>query len=172
MGAVFVIELRRLNRAPVEVRGEIASDDPLWAGTGVQLVLPLRVHLTAEGSPARGVWVRGTMSCRIRAACRRCLESVEPEIVEQFEWLFDVKTSEAEGDLTLYSLDPRADELDLRPALRERLLLSLPAFPVCREDCAGLCPRCGKRLSEDRCECSPAEIDPRWGPLQALRGAE
>jgi uncharacterized protein len=44
--------------------------------------------------------------------------------------------------------------LDLREVVREGLLLELPITPVCREDCPGLCPRCGAELSLGPCGCS------------------
>jgi len=40
---------------------------------------------------------------------------------------------------------------------------------LCKEDCKGLCPRCGKNLNEDNCICTEKEIDPRWEPLEKLR---
>lgn len=169
MGAVIAIDLRRLKKAPVVVEGAIASDDPVWSGTGVTLAGPLEVRATAEGSPGRGIWVQGSLSGRVLASCRRCLEPLELEVSESFELLFDPKTPEVDGDLTLYGFDPKAEELDLRAPLRERLLLAVPFFPVCREDCPGLCGRCGQSLSEGECGCGAAEPDPRWGPLRALK---
>ncbi|UCC72678.1 MAG: DUF177 domain-containing protein [Gemmatimonadota bacterium] len=166
---MLIIDLRRLDDAPVEVEGEIASDDPQWANTGLELVSPLVARATAEGSTTRGVWVRGSLKGHVRAACRRCLEPLELEVGDEFAILFDPKTSEAEGDLTLYGLDPKAEELDLRTPLRERMLLAVPEYPLCRDGCRGLCARCGANLNEGDCSCEPAGTDPRWGPLQALR---
>jgi uncharacterized protein len=169
MGAVIVIDLRRLSQAPMEVEGEIASDDSLWSEAGVELIEPLAVEAIAEGSPTRGVWVRGSMSGHVRTSCRRCLQPLELPITEDFELLFDPKTSEGEGDLTLYGFDPKAEELDLRAPLSERFLLVVPGFSVCREDCPGLCGHCGASLSQGGCGCGAPEPDPRWGPLQALK---
>ncbi|MGD2154471.1 MAG: DUF177 domain-containing protein [Gemmatimonadales bacterium] len=167
---MLIIDLRRLNEAPVEVDGEIASDDPLWSGSGLELASPLVVRARADGSATRGVWVRGRMSARVRSACRRCLEELELEVGEDFAVLFDAKTAAADGDLDLYGLDPGAEELDLRFPLAERLMLVVPSYALCREDCLGLCDRCGANLNEGDCGCEPADADPRWGPLQDLRG--
>ena len=167
---MLTIDLRRLAQAPVEVSGEIAADDPLWAGAGVELATPLRVELTADGSPTRGVWVRGRLAAWVNGACRRCLKPLELEIDESFDWLFDPKTADADGDLTVYGFDPQAEEIDLRDPLRERLLLGVPAYPSCEGGCYGLCSRCGKSLEEGDCDCGVDEEDPRWAPLQALRG--
>jgi uncharacterized protein len=158
-----------LNEAPVEVDGEIASDDPLWSDSGLELASPLRVRARADGSATRGVWVRGRMSARVRSACRRCLERLELDVAEEFAVLFDAKTSDDDGDLELYGFDQRADELDLRIPLAERLMLIVPSYALCREGCDGLCDRCGANLNEGDCGCASADADPRWGPLQKLR---
>lgn len=166
---MLVIDLRRLEEAPAQVRGEIASDDPLWEGVGVELATPLLVRASAEGSSARGVRVWGSYAASIRTHCRRCLATLELEVSESFDVFFDPKASPWEEDLALYRLDRGAEELHLGEPLRERFLLAVPAFPLCREDCRGLCPRCGVDLNEKECGCRVVERDPRWGPLEALR---
>jgi uncharacterized protein len=161
-----------LNQAPVEVEGEIASDDPSWGDSGLELVSPLVAYARAGGSATTGVSVRGRLSARVRSACRRCLEPLELEVDEDFAVLFDPKTSESDGDLTLYGFDPKAEELDLRTPLVERLLLAVPSYPLCREGCVGYCASCGANLNEGECGCEPGEADPRWGPLQELRSED
>lgn len=165
----MIIDLRRLERAPVEVRGEIACDDALWHDVAVDLATPVAVQAVAEGSAVRGVVVRGTLTGRIRAACRRCLEPLELEVSDEFDLLFDPKTSESDEDVSLYALAPGVDELDLSTPFRERFLLTVPAYPVCGEACRGLCARCGANLNEGDCGCRAEERDPRWRPLQGLR---
>ncbi|MEM9556268.1 MAG: DUF177 domain-containing protein [Acidobacteriota bacterium] len=59
--------------------------------------------------------------------------------------------------------------LDTRPLALEQIQLGIPMKPLCRDDCAGLCPRCGADLNRDACNCLP-EVDPRWAALAALRG--
>ena len=57
------------------------------------------------------------------------------------------------------------------PVLRDTILLSIPLKPLCREECKGLCPVCGKNLNEGECEHvkkKEEEIDPRWEKLKAL----
>lgn len=161
--------MRRLENGPVQVRGAIAVDDTVWSSSGIQPASDVAVEATATGSPTRGVHVRGSISGRIRRECRRCLEPVELGVSDDFNLLFDPKISKIEEDLRAYALDPRAEELDLKPALRERFILAVPMYTVCRSDCRGLCSRCGANLNEEACECSPAGPDPRWGPLAALR---
>lgn len=59
--------------------------------------------------------------------------------------------------------------LDLDPSVREALLLALPPYPVCREDCKGLCPKCGNDLNAGECGCDRTVPDPRWAALEKLR---
>lgn len=131
-------------------------------------MVPLRVDVVAEGSSSRGVLVRGAFVGRVLSSCRRCLAPVELDAAEEFDLLFDPKTEAGDGDLAVYALNPTADELDLSDTIRERVQLLLPDFPLCREECLGLCDSCGKNLNEGPCGCSEEEIDPRWGPLRAL----
>ena len=56
---------------------------------------------------------------------------------------------------------------DLEPLIREDVLLSLPSKVLCREDCLGICHRCGKDLNDGPCDCEK-EYDPRWDVLGQL----
>lgn len=67
-----------------------------------------------------------------------------------------VSEEEAEDDDRYFY---QGDHLDLAPMLREHVILAAPMQPICREECAGLCPRCGKDLNEGPCRC-PAEPVP------------
>jgi uncharacterized protein len=64
------------------------------------------------------------------------------------------------------------EHLDLRPLVRDALLLELPIAPLCRDDCRGLCPTCGADLNEGTCACEDPTSDPRWSVLDRLRQAE
>ena len=57
----------------------------------------------------------------------------------------------------------QGDHIELAPMLREHIILAAPMQPLCRENCAGLCARCGKDLNEGPCQC-PAEA-----PSTAIR---
>src|SRR6266511_6496715 len=67
-----------------------------------------------------------------------------------------------------YAVAPDATEIDVTPAVREELMLAAPRYVLCRDDCKGLCPRCGKDLNAGSCECAPA-TEARWQPLKALK---
>jgi uncharacterized protein len=58
--------------------------------------------------------------------------------------------------------------LNLAPLVREYMWLDVPIQPLCRSDCQGLCPICGKNRNETECDHPEAEIDPRMAKLQTL----
>ena len=86
-----------------------------------------------------------------------------------FSFIMEARLEPDAADEGVYPLRPEGEVVDLRPMIREELLLVVPEFPVCREDCRGLCPRCGTNLNESECDCRSAEADPRWEALRKLR---
>ena len=63
----------------------------------------------------------------------------------------------------------RDDQIDLDEVLREQFYLALPMKPLCREDCAGLCPQCGTNRNTGTCSCETEPEDPRLAPLRRLK---
>ena len=59
--------------------------------------------------------------------------------------------------------------LDFDETLIEQILLEFPSKLLCREDCKGLCPECGRDLNEGDCDCPKHEIDPRLAELARHR---
>jgi uncharacterized protein len=57
----------------------------------------------------------------------------------------------------------------LEDVLREQVLLAVPLRSLCREDCKGLCPCCGKNLNIDTCSCAAQVPDPRWAALEDIK---
>ena len=63
----------------------------------------------------------------------------------------------------------RDDQIDLNELLREQFYLALPMKPLCREDCAGLCPQCGTNLNTGDVRVRAEWEDPRLAPLRELK---
>ena len=76
------------------------------------------------------------------------------------------------GDLNEYRLYDYAiiedGFLDMDEQLIEELLVEFPLRFLCKEDCRGLCQRCGKNLNDGECDCAKGEIDPRLAPLAKI----
>lgn len=158
--------LRREGRARIEA--DIPSDAELWAEADVEPLSPLRVRLEAQ-QVGPDVVVRGGVTGTFGRQCRRCLEPVEVEIDEELGRLYregdDLVEEEGEDVLAL----PSGPELDLTDPVRETVLLAVPKYVYCREECQGLCPQCGTNLNESACDCATEEVDERWGPLRRLK---
>lgn len=120
------------------------------------------VALTATSS-VDGVVVHGTVSTPWHGQCRRCLRDVGGVAVADVE--------------EIYQVDPRlddaveivGDQIDLAPVVREYVLLELPEAPLCRDDCAGICPQCGADRNESPCACDTSVADLRWSALEGLQ---
>jgi uncharacterized protein len=111
---------------------------------------------------AEGIVVRGELATSWSAACSRCLEPVTGDVAVHVDELFETVPLEGET----YPLEEGV--IDLEPMVRDALLLELPLVPLCRPDCAGLCPTCGLNRNVAACDCSTDEPDPRWAALRSL----
>ena len=161
------VDLRELTRGPVETRADLPVTDPLFEGLGVVLTNPVRVAGRLQPAGEGRFYWHGSLGTRMAGECRRCLVAVTVPIEASVDALFS-RDPDALEDPSSYALAPEATEIDLRPAVREELLLAVPRWVVCREDCRGLCPRCGQDLNAGPCDCPPA-VDPRWRGLAALK---
>lgn len=115
-----------------------------------------------------GVAVHGELRVPWSDACRRCLAPVEGVNVAQVDEVFQpaeraVSTPERE------SIPFDGDQIDLAPVIREYVLLELPDGPLCRDDCAGICPVCGIDRNTGSCDCDTTVRDERWSALDQLR---
>jgi uncharacterized protein len=163
------VSLTALDRGEVHVREQVAADDPMWEGAGVTLAAPLDVDLTAR-SVGDGVFLRGRLRTTVRLACRRCLTSVDREVDDAVDLLFEpLGPDDVEVEGEVYPLPARGDELDLRDAVREQLLLRAPEFALCTEECRGLCPTCGTDLNTGECDCAPEQAPSPWDALKQVK---
>ena len=121
-----------------------------------------------------------SISASVVAPCARCLKDAPLAISDDLMYLYYSRGLEFGKDTELESdegfmpveIDFFGRTLDLAPQVWESLLLLLPSKVLCREDCAGLCPRCGADLNEGPCSCKGEEGDPRFEVLRGLAFGE
>jgi uncharacterized protein len=121
------------------------------------------VILDVSRMTGNGYSLRLRFDAELDGPCMRCLSPAHPS--------FGVDAREIDqpgGGDELSSPYMTEEELDLRSWARDALALALPAQIVCREDCAGLCPECGKDLNVEPHE-HERPPDPRWGALRGLQ---
>ena len=105
------------------------------------------------------------VTVRYTTACARCAEPVCSELEISFEKDIASGDVSRENDDYIFIED---NKLDLLPPVEEQLMLEMPSKTLCREDCLGLCPKCGKNLNEGPCTCEKHETDPRLAVLKTL----
>jgi uncharacterized protein len=151
----FVLDLGTLR--PVVDRVEVESSATLVGLTQPEWREQVRGSFVVERSGER-VSVRGSVRTQAHVECVRCLREFDLTL-EVPMVLYAERTgttSRAEQDQLErddYMLFHDGRRLDLRETVRELLLLELPITPLCREDCPGLCPKCGAELSLGPCRC-------------------
>ncbi|MDO4242662.1 MAG: DUF177 domain-containing protein [Actinomyces sp.] len=123
-----------------------------------------------------GVLVRGRADLSVHGQCVRCLRDLDEQRTVSFDELYllpEAARAQAEqGDEEADDLFLLGDTgLDLEPALRDALVLTLPFRPLCTPQCAGLCPQCGERIEDLPTDHSHESIDPRWSALAGLLAA-
>ncbi|HEY2949013.1 MAG TPA: YceD family protein [Micromonosporaceae bacterium] len=158
--------MRRITRvvpAPADLGLEL-----IWVPEGTDLSLDLRLESVSEG-----VLVSGSVRGSLEGECGRCLrpigETVDVTIQELYAYEHSTTDETAEED-EVGRL--QGDLIDLEPALRDAVVLALPAHPLCRADCPGLCPECGVHWDELPADHSHRRVDPRWAALSQLTGTE
>ncbi len=125
-----------------------------------------------------GLLVQGDVEAAVQLECSRCLDpftaAVDASLEEQFRQTVEVETghiiqrTEFEENDNIFDIDHN-HLMDLSEPVRQALLVALPMKPLCREECAGICPECGANLNETDCGHKPQKVDTRWAGLLELR---
>ncbi|HEV7889022.1 MAG TPA: DUF177 domain-containing protein [Pyrinomonadaceae bacterium] len=146
--------------------GEVELEDE-----GARLVAPAEVRGEAslKGEEVR---VRGEIKTEVELLCDRCAAPSRAPLEVEFDTRFipqALAVGEADNvqllteDLGLAAYEDGAVDVD--ELVLEQILLALPSRNLCREDCKGLCQKCGANLNAGQCSCEQGETDPRWAAL-------
>ncbi len=176
------IEIAELELHPIDYQEEFPPD-AIDLGEDVRQLTLLktsgRAQLVAEHHGKRNVIkdirLNGELATRLELPCARCLEPVVQDVTRKFDLLYrplgtdagneELSVTAAEAEVGYY----QGEGLLLEDAIREQVLLAVPLKVVCREDCKGLCPSCGKNRNTDPCSCAQPFADPRWSALKEIR---
>jgi DUF177 domain-containing protein len=148
-------------RGPLSVSLDLMQADEMIAVTGVlegtvirECVRCLKEYDDPMAFSLRAAFAREGKEAKAGA---RQPKAVEPRKGHPASAKVEAQVAEeAEGDDRYFY---QGDHVELAPMLREHVILAAPMQPLCREECAGLCARCGKDLNEGPCQC-PAEAPP------------
>ena len=114
----------------------------------------------------RGIIVRGKITALVKGICSRCLKPIDCEVKYDFDeealpCATGTEGLSSEGQYDNLIID-EDHTLDLSEAIRQYALLAVPSKPLCRLDCAGICPTCGHDLNQEPCQCPSSIKDQRW----------
>ncbi|MEU4687810.1 DUF177 domain-containing protein [Actinoplanes sp. NPDC023714] len=168
----LVVDTTKLPRQPGATRA-LSRVVPAPADLGLELItvaegsdLELDLSMT---SVSEGVYISGSVRGSLSGECGRCLneidQSFEVSLAELFAYA-DSTTEETTDDDEVGRM--QGDLLDLEPAVRDAIVLTLPTNPLCRPDCPGLCPECGVHFDDLPADHSHQDVDPRWAALSNL----
>jgi uncharacterized protein len=175
-------DLKELELHPIDFAEEFPPN-AIDLGADVRQITPIassgRAELVEEHHGKhkiiKDIRLRGRLATSLELGCARCLEPVQQEIAREFELLYrprgsdagrdELSVTDAEAEIGYY----QGDGVLLEDVLREQVLLAVPLKVICREDCRGLCPHCGKNLNQERCSCAVPVEDPRWAALKEIR---
>ena len=163
-----------LQEAPGATREVALRDRYLSLGADVELAGPVDGKVRLQRTN-RGILLRGFVDAPVRRTCSRCLdpfvETVLLQLAEEFLPTVDpirgVALPPPEQDEEALAIDTQ-HQIDLGPVVHDELILSEPMHPLCRPDCPGLCPGCGRHMDVGTCDCVTAEPDPRLAALARL----
>lgn len=152
-------------RGPVSISLELAQADEMIAVTGVlegtvvrQCVRCLKEYEDALAFSVRAAFAREGKESKVGAHQPKTGEPRRGRLGST-KTVTDVELEDEGDDRYFY----QGDHIELAPMLREHIILASPMQPLCRENCAGLCARCGKDLNEGPCQC------PTEAPSTAIR---
>ncbi len=130
---------------------------------------PVSEPVLAEGNVRNtaGVLVmQGSIATTIHGICDRCASEFHRKVEFPIDIVLVTKLeSEENEDEWVFPLE--GDSADLDDIVRTVFVLNLDSKLLCKEDCKGLCPQCGKNLNDGPCNCRK-ELDPRFAALKQL----
>ena len=159
----------RLASFDYELTVDIDSEDRASFLYGVSFPSPMKVKGDITNT-AGYMKMTLTASLDYEAKCARCLSPVNGSFT------FDLEKTVAPREVLSGLDEDRLDDyaiiedgfLDIDSRIIEQLEVEFPFRFLCKDDCKGLCSKCGKNLNEGDCDCNQKEVDPRLAPLQKL----
>ena len=173
---IHVLEKRKIRFDDVFAPGSIDFFDECLKQVGDLRAAGVAELVDPFGS--RGIHIQGEVQGEMEVPCARCLAPTRFSVSCPLDLFYrpmaqiareeEVAVTEAEVEIAFY----QGAGLELADVVREQVLMQLPMRSVCREDCKGICPACGKNRNRESCGCREAFSDPRWEALRNWKDQE
>lgn len=147
----------------------IEMDAFVMNGDSFSLIEKAPVALTITNIGNREISIQGHIDVVLNIPCDRCLEDVPTALSMDVDKTIDMKKTDEERindlDETCY-IDHSS--LDVERLVSNEILIHFPMKTLCREDCKGICFKCGQNLNLGECGCDRASLDPRMSAIQDI----
>lgn len=147
------IDLRNIPPEGLRIEAKESVEILDIKGEGIEFNEPIGISILVN-CVGNTLLVNGELRTSIELVCSRCMKKYRQFLEDRN---FNL-TREVSG----------MNEIDLSSEIREDIFILLPVKPLCKEECKGFCPRCGRDLNEGRCSCNLIKEDIRWGGLEGL----
>ena len=147
----------------------IEMDEFVTASGRYPLTEKKPLQLTITHSKNRNIKICGNLDLHMTIPCDRCLEPVDNHLQLTFEREVDANATEEER---IEALDEQpymnGYNLDVDLLVYGELVVNMPMKVLCRDDCKGICNRCGANLNYETCSCDTRSLDPRMAVIQDI----
>ncbi len=145
----MILDLKKLRSSGKQISGfffEYTPQVELIDIPNVAISLPVKVTGTMQLTDTHSAYVEGEVAFSLVGDCTRCLTSTTKEYAIEFNELCTVNNEDG------YSVVN--DKIDLSEIVNDVILINQPLSFLCKDDCLGLCGKCGKNLNEGKCDCN------------------
>ena len=140
---------------------DVNLKDPFFGNIKVEVELN-KVH--------NQIVLSAELSVNANFDCDRCSNNFDSIITNSYKMVYLSGTKpEESGSMNITYLPLDEDKIIIDDDVRDYAILAIPMKRLCKEDCMGLCPNCGKDLNEGACNCETEKNDKRWLPLMELK---
>ena len=148
----------------IDISAPIEMDDTEFLGESFVFEKPLELKgdiLNNTKSLDFNAKVEGEMLVH----CARCNKQFAVPVKFRIHEILASEDSDVQDDETVVFSN---NQLDITDIVVNSFLMNVSGRYLCKEDCKGLCQKCGTDLNEGTCGCDSEEIDPRWADLQKI----
>ena len=160
---IDVSSILKVSGGKIDIDCNIDASCAEFMGTVYKFTSPVSVKGNISNN-GKSLFLRAECNGKMQTQCARCLKDIEETfyfpLEEQLIQNEDAQISEDEDVIVFDGYTFELDEIILN-----NFLMNINGSYLCKEDCMGLCPSCGKNLNEGDCSCENIDIDPRWSTL-------
>ena len=128
---------------------------------------PLSLTITNTGKKVLKIEAKGRITVNI--PCDKCLKDVPTEFDINFEQEIDMQASKEDRIKDLDEINyVTGCSLDVEQLVHNEILIHWPLRVLCKEDCRGIFPKCGKDWNEGSCDCDQSSPDPRMAVISDI----